>query len=143
MITVSQLRAMGGDLPRLPGGGNEQQGSVDAGALLAHAGGMIRVDFDGNAQGQGKSALARPGDALIDISDEVSAPISFSCRSASCGTCRVEVLEGEALLAPASPEEQEVLDIFDAPASQRLACQARLVEGAEEGRVRLRWAGDD
>ncbi|MRG92623.1 2Fe-2S iron-sulfur cluster-binding protein [Polyangium spumosum] len=103
---------------------------------------MIRVEFLANELGPAAGASAEPGDALVDVSDACRAPVSFSCRSASCGTCLVEVLEGASLLAPPSPDEAEVLDIFGAPAAQRLACSARLVARGE-GLVRLRWAGSD
>jgi ferredoxin len=76
---------------------------------------------------------------LVDLCDEQSAPVPFSCRSACCGTCRVFVLEGGELLEPPEEDEMEVLDAFgDDPASVRLACQARLRGGA--GRVRVRPA---
>lgn len=102
---------------------------------------MIEVDVLANRLGPARSVQAASGDALIDVCDEARAPVSFSCRSASCGTCRVEVLEGAALLTAPEREEREVLALFDARPSERLACQARLAEG--EGRVVLRWAGDD
>jgi ferredoxin len=82
---------------------------------------------------------APDGGALIDLCDENSAPVSFSCRSASCGTCRVELLEGADLLEPPKPPEIEVLDLFgDEPGKVRLACQARVKAGA--GVVRIRAA---
>lgn len=102
---------------------------------------MIYVHVLGNTLGPACIAQAAPGDALVDVCDEARAPVSFSCRSASCGTCRVEVLEGAELLTVPSREEREVLDLFDARPTERLACQARLAEG--EGRLALRWAGDD
>jgi ferredoxin len=80
---------------------------------------------------------APDGGALIDLCDEQNAGIPFSCRSASCGTCRVDVLEGAELLEPAADEELDVLDIFgDNPAERRLACQVRIRDGA--GRLRVR-----
>ena len=81
-----------------------------------------------------------PGGArLIDLCDERNAPVPFSCRSASCGTCRIDVLEGADLLEPPKDEELDVLDIFgDTPGPRRLACQARVVPG--DGRVRVRPA---
>jgi ferredoxin len=103
---------------------------------------VIRVEFLANELGPAVGANAEPGDAVVDVSDVCRAPVSFSCRSASCGTCLVEVLEGASLLAPPSSDESEVLDIFDAPPSQRLACSARLA-ATGEGLVRLRWAGND
>jgi len=103
---------------------------------------VIRVEFLANELGPAAGTDARPGDALVDVSDACRAPVSFSCRSASCGTCLVEVLEGASLLAPPSTDEAEVLDVFDAPKTHRLACSARLV-AVGEGLVRLRWAGSD
>src|SRR5579883_2163188 len=84
---------------------------------------------------------APDGCRLVDLCDEGQASVPFSCRSASCGTCRIDVLEGADLLAPPRDEELDVLDIFgDDPRRRRLACQARVVAGA--GRVRVRPAGD-
>jgi ferredoxin len=82
---------------------------------------------------------AAPGTRLLDIADEKAANLPFSCRSASCGTCRIDVLEGIELLEPPDDEELDVLDIFgDKPDERRLACQARVRGG--EGRVRVRPA---
>jgi ferredoxin len=80
---------------------------------------------------------APEGARLVDLCDERNAPVPFSCRSASCGTCRIDVLEGGELLEPPQDEELDVLDIFgDDPKKRRLACQARALPGP--GRVRLR-----
>jgi ferredoxin len=84
-------------------------------------------------------ANAPAGTRLVDLCDERNAPVPFSCRSASCGTCRIDVLEGGDLLEPPRDEELDILDIFgDDPKQRRLACQARLAAG--EGRVRVRPA---
>jgi ferredoxin len=77
------------------------------------------------------------GGRLVDVCDECRAPVPFSCRSASCGTCRIDVLEGAGLLEPPRDDELEVLDLFgDDPARCRLACQARVRSGAGCLRVR-------
>lgn len=78
---------------------------------------------------------------LIDVCDDARAPVELSCRSASCGTCRVEVLAGADLLEPPRDDELEVLRLFAAPPQQRLACQAAARPGP--GLVRLRWVGGD
>ena len=96
---------------------------------------MPKVVFEGQ-QGNPITVDAPDGSAIADLCDAHNAPIPFSCRSASCGTCRCEVLEGGALLAPADDEELDVLDILGAPKTHRLACCAKLV-GAS-GTVRLR-----
>jgi ferredoxin len=83
---------------------------------------------------------APDGGALVDLCDEHGAPVLFSCRSASCGTCRIDVLEGADLLDPPADDELDVLDIFaDDPKARRLACQARLRPGP--GRLRVRHRG--
>ena len=82
---------------------------------------------------------APPGARLLDLCDERSAGVPFSCRSASCGTCRIDVLEGTDLLEAPADEELDVLDIFgDDPTRCRLACQVRVRGG--DGRLRVRPA---
>lgn len=76
------------------------------------------------------------GGALVDICDEhVRAGVPFSCRHANCGTCRLEVREGIDLCAPADEDERDLLEHLNAPATQRLGCQLRILPG--DGRVRL------
>lgn len=102
---------------------------------------MSRIVFIG-LEGEEAVADAPQGAALVDLCDSSNAPIPFSCRSASCGTCRIVVLEGANFLAEADDDELQVLDAFgQAPPNRRLACQARMVGGA--GLVRVRAARDD
>lgn len=68
------------------------------------------------------------GAALVDVCDEhPAAEVPFSCRSASCGTCRVRVKEGGELLSKAKDDELDVLDVFGDGKDVRLACQAEIV----------------
>lgn len=97
------------------------------------------VVFQGNSIGREKRVEAEEGAELVDICDEVLAPVPFSCRSASCGTCQVEVLEGAELLEAPGPEERELLDLLAGPANNRLACQAKL--GKRSGVIRLKPVG--
>jgi len=102
---------------------------------------MPRIVFIG-LEGESKELDVPKGGALVDLCDELNAPIPFSCRSASCGTCRLVVLEGANLLAEAEDEELQVLDAFgQGPPDRRLACQAKLLAGP--GVVRVRAARDD
>lgn len=81
------------------------------------------------------------GAALADLVDGSDAPIPFSCRSASCGTCHVEVLEGQELLLEPEDEELDVLDALDSKAPRfRLTCCAKAGTGA--GTVRVRALND-
>ncbi|HEV8244540.1 MAG TPA: 2Fe-2S iron-sulfur cluster-binding protein [Polyangiaceae bacterium] len=97
---------------------------------------MPTIEFSANVFGVRKVIEAPAGGDILDICDEHFAPIPFSCRSASCGTCHVDVLEGAELLEPPGPLERELLDVLRGPTSARLACQARVRPGP--GLVRLR-----
>jgi ferredoxin len=80
---------------------------------------------------------APEGAALVDLCDAHEAPIPFSCRSASCGTCRIHVLEGADDLLPPAEDELDLLDVFNLkPPHVRLACQARLRPGATRLQVK-------
>jgi ferredoxin len=78
---------------------------------------------------------APEGGNLADLADAHRLPIPFSCRSASCATCQVRVLEGDELFDAADEDERELLEFIGAPEDCRLACQARLKPGP--GVVRL------
>lgn len=99
---------------------------------------MPRVMFE-SSEGAVVEADMPDGGRLIDLCDERYAPVPFSCRSASCGTCRIDILEGAELLEPPRNDELEVLYLFgDDPARRRLACQAQVRPGS--GRLRVRAA---
>lgn len=97
---------------------------------------MPTIEFMKSHAGRAKVVEAPEGGALVDVCDEHLAPVPFSCRSATCATCHVEVLEGIDLLEEPSDEERELLEVIGAPRGTRLACQA--VVRAGPGRVRLR-----
>ena len=87
----------------------------------------IRVRFEPS----GFEVDASPGEAIMDITDaNPAAEVPYSCRAATCGTCRVEVVQGGTALSTADQFELEVLEIFgDTPDKVRLCCQAKLVGG--------------
>ena len=88
---------------------------------------------------KGKPVLtvsAPEGGSIQDMCDDHAAPVPFSCRSACCGTCRVEVLEGAENLDTPEDEELDVLDAFgQAPPKHRLACCAKMKAGGGTVRV--------
>jgi ferredoxin len=97
------------------------------------------IVFSEGVLGREKTVEAPSGGELLDICDDHLAPVPFSCRSASCATCQIEILEGADLLEPPDPTEQELLEILGGPANNRLACQARVRAGV--GVVRLKPVG--
>lgn len=67
------------------------------------------------------------GTRLVDVTDEhPEAEVPFSCRSASCGTCRVKVITGAEGLADPDDDELEVLEVFGDQEGVRLCCQIKL-----------------
>jgi 2Fe-2S ferredoxin len=97
---------------------------------------MSRI-FAESRDGQVMEMEVPEGTALVDACDLHGAPVPFCCRIASCGTCRVAVLEGADDLLPPAEDELDVLRIYDCdPRQVRLACQARLGAGARTVRVR-------
>lgn len=74
-------------------------------------------------------AEAPAGARLLDVCDDARAPIPFSCRGATCGTCLVDVLEGGGLLDPPEDAERQLLVALGATGA-RLTCQARLAVSA-------------
>jgi len=94
------------------------------------------IEFMVNSIGRAKRVDAPEGGELVDICDEYLAPIPFSCRSASCGTCHVEVMEGAEFLDPPGSAEAELLALLGGGPAHRLACQARVRSGP--GIIRLR-----
>lgn len=85
----------------------------------------------------GYEITVTPGTSFVDVADEhPEAEVPFSCRSASCGTCRVEVVEGSEAMVPADEDELEVVEIFGDGPEVRLCCQLQLAKDCE--RVVLR-----
>ena len=97
---------------------------------------MPKIEFLASPAGKAKTIDVPEGGSLLDLCDHYLAPIPFSCRSATCATCQVEVLEGAELLEPPEVAEQDLLDVVGGPGSSRLACQAMVKAGP--GLIRLR-----
>lgn len=92
---------------------------------------MATVVFFNESGKEAVRAEAGPGEALVDLCDQTSSPVPFSCRSASCGTCRIVVEAGADQLEEPKDEELDVLDAFgNKPPRMRLACQAKLGRNA-------------
>jgi ferredoxin len=97
---------------------------------------MPTIEFEGIGMAGSKMAEVPDGGDLLSICDDVLAPVAFSCRSASCGTCHIVILEGAELLEKPNEEEEDLLDLLDGPQNSRLACQARVKPGP--GLIRIR-----
>lgn len=78
------------------------------------------------------------GARIVDVCDDnPRADVPFSCRSASCGTCRVEVARGGDAFPRPEEDEQAVLDLFGDPPGIRLACQLKVVRDVDAISLRV------
>jgi len=66
-----------------------------------------------------KSSKIRDGQTVLELSEELSVGIQFSCRVGTCGVCKVKMTSGEVDQAV-----QDALDDDDKTNSIILACQA-------------------
>lgn len=99
------------------------------------------VEFESSEWGAAVRVENPSTESLMDLCDEVGAPVPFSCRGASCSTCRIEVLDGGDLLETPNDFEQELRDSFKSPDYIRFACQVALKElpqGSQSGSTRVR-----
>ncbi len=102
---------------------------------------MPTVTFESSDAKIKKTVNVPGGGAIADICDDHEAPIPFSCRSASCATCHLEVLEGQDAFLPPEQDELDVLEAIDSkPPRFRLGCCAKLKPG--EAIVRVRAQND-
>jgi len=94
------------------------------------------------ATGDLQAALDAPdGAQLVDLCDEARAPVSFSCRGATCGTCLVHVVQGRELLEEPGAIEKAFLAELGLDDSHRLACQTEIRAG--DGLIRLQCIGPE
>ena len=81
---------------------------------------------------------APEGARVIDLCDERNAPVPFSCRSASCGTCRVDVLGGGGVAGPSRATKSWMFLTYSVTTRPLGASPARRSFVGGPGRVRLR-----
>ena len=83
---------------------------------------------------------AAAGQRLLDVAWATKQPLEGACEGVmACSTCHV-IVEAEdfAKLAPASEEEEDLLDLAShAGRTSRLACQIMLTEDLESLSVRI------
>jgi adenylate cyclase len=81
----------------------------------------VRVSYP-----DGRSVAVPVGSTVLEASRSAGIPHASVCGGRGrCSTCRIRVAGDQALLPPASPQEQRVLQRVGAPPNVRLACQLR------------------
>ncbi len=84
----------------------------------------------------GLSVAIAEGESVFEAGRRAGVPIPTACEgNATCGLCRVKILDGEALLSPQNADERRHLGNTYFVSKLRLSCQARLARGADGGRV--------
>ena len=69
------------------------------------------------------------GSSPLYISGNMERPIASGCNDSSCGTCRIEVIEGAEHLSPQSPREKQTLAANGFPTTLRLGCCSEITGG--------------
>lgn len=79
------------------------------------------------------------GESIFEVAQRAGVPIPTACvAKATCGLCRVKILDGEKLLSPQNADEKRHLGNTYFISKLRLSCQARLLPGAPaSGRVEV------
>lgn len=70
-----------------------------------------------------KTFEVEAGTTLQMLCESKQTPLLFGCRSAACGTCQIEVLDGASNLSAMAPDERNFLKSISAEQNDRLGCQ--------------------
>lgn len=82
---------------------------------------MATLKFEGTGD-----QIDLPDDSPIDeVCEEAGVP--FACTEGVCGTCVIEIKEGEDNLSEPTQEEEDFLG--EGTLDERLACQCRIKQG--------------
>ena len=63
------------------------------------------------------------GQSIAEVCEKSGIP--FSCNSGVCGTCQIEILEGQENLFPLNQEETDL----GMDGRNRLSCQCKIIQG--------------
>jgi ferredoxin len=75
-----------------------------------------------------QSAQVNVGLTLLAAAGALPNPIASGCSDSSCGTCRVEILEGAESCSEAVARERATLKENGFPTNLRLACRTEIVQ---------------
>lgn len=82
-----------------------------------------------------QSCEAALGATVLAAAGSLKKPIASGCSDSTCGTCRIEVVEGADVLSEQVARERATLKENGYPTSLRLACRAELVK---QGAVKVK-----
>jgi len=70
-----------------------------------------------------REVLVKDGSEMREACEDLG--VKFSCRNGLCGTCMIDVLEGEENLSPLTEAEK----VLKRDSKNRLACQCKIEKG--------------
>lgn len=85
----------------------------------------------------GESVEVADGVNLADCDEMFDTPVLFGCRSGSCGTCVLQVVEGMDNISGMLADEKDCIPSVTKESNCRLACQIHI-----EGPVKLTYLGN-
>jgi ferredoxin len=74
----------------------------------------------------GQSYDVPPGASFLEVAQE-HGEHDFGCTVGSCGTCRLEIVEGAGSVNPISLDERETVEMCTSVAGARLGCQLKVL----------------
>ncbi|PKL37151.1 ferredoxin [Candidatus Peregrinibacteria bacterium HGW-Peregrinibacteria-1] len=84
---------------------------------------MATVTFSNN----GESEEVENGADLKEVTKDAGWPIAYGCEDGMCGTCVIEVEEGQENLSAPTENEEQTLSIMGLEAGKtRLSCQCKV-----------------
>ena len=81
-------------------------------------------------KGDEQTTSGPAGSTVLALSGRLRHPIASGCSDSSCGTCRVEVVEGAENLGAPDDRERSTLRASGHPEHYRLTCRAELLKGS-------------
>jgi ferredoxin len=75
----------------------------------------------------GQTVEVPDGSLLAELDGKCS--ILFACRTGSCGSCKVKVVEGKENLEPPGEAEKAGLETFSTDPDERLMCVCKIKSG--------------
>jgi len=79
---------------------------------------MTKIIFEGGGEKE-----IEDGEPIRETCEELGVP--FSCTEGICGTCMIDILEGEENLSELTQQEKDM----DRDRKRRLACQCKINQG--------------
>jgi ferredoxin len=95
---------------------------------------MIEVHITG-PKGEEQTARTYAGSTILGASGALKRPIASGCSDSTCGTCRVEILEGAENLSEQSARERGTLKDAGHSLGYRLACRTEVLKGSVKVRA--------